>query len=155
MTTPLQIPIKYCKSLLASGTSYLTPTEAARFFHKVLYEWWGFVVNGTTDINNPGGFAAINMPAGFQSGTLIANGADGTTSFGADVFSSPSVDFTQLNSGSLVGKYLVCWAPRYQGQAMTDDGVYLIKSVDDPTHSCRYAQCGHPTAGQSPMVLGS
>ncbi len=134
MPTPLQIPIKYCKTLLASGSSKLTAVEASRFLHKLMYEWWGFCVNGGTDITNPGGIVAVNMPSGFQNGTTIASGSDGTTSFGFDVFSSPSVNFQTLNSGSLVGKYLVTWIPGSPGLAATDDGVYLIKSIEDATH---------------------
>lgn len=134
MPTPLQIPIKYCKTLLASGSTDLTPDQAARFFHKTLYEWWGFCVNGGESLNQPGGIAAVSMPAGFASGTVLASGGDGTTSFGFDVFSSPGTDFMALNSGSLIGMYLVTWIPGSPGLAATDDGVYFIKSVEDATH---------------------
>src|SRR5579871_6290511 len=142
MTTPLQIPIKYCKSLETPNTSWSLQNQAGalRFFQKLLYEWWGFCVNGGTSLTVPGGFAAINMPSGFQSGTLLMQGTDGSTSFGFDSFFSPSSNFiltsgsSGIVSGSLVGKYLVTWVPGSPGLAATDDGVYLIKSVDDPQH---------------------
>lgn len=130
--TALQIPIKYCKSLLASSSTSLTQTHALRFFDKVLYEFWGFCVNGGESLTVPGGMAAVSYPANFQSGTtLIAAGNDGSTLFGTDVFESLSTDFTTLNSGSLVGKYLVLWRP---GEDSLDDSVYMIKSIEDPTH---------------------
>jgi len=141
MTTPLQIPIKYCKSLEGpqfTAWTGLTATQASRFFHKVLYEWWGFCVNGTNDLHHAGGIVASNMPSGFRSGSLIAAGNDGSTSFGFDVFSSNSVNFMTITSGSLsgslVGKYLVTWVPGSPGEAATDDGVYFIKSVEDANH---------------------
>ena len=133
MSTPLQIPIKYCKTLLASGSSTLTATEASRFFHKLLYEWWGFCVNGTSDLVNPGGIVTASFPTGFTD-KVIASGGDGSTSFGFDVFESLSQNFTTLASGSLVGKYLVTWVPGSPGLAATDDGVYLIKSIEDANH---------------------
>ena len=79
------------------------------------------------------------MPTGFTDGVLMT-GNDGTTSFGFDVFSSPSSNFLLTSSlsaslsGSLIGKYLVTWVPGSPGLAATDDGVYFIKSVEDATH---------------------
>lgn len=139
MTTPLQIPIKFCKTLEAPQGSWthMTSPGAARFFHKLLFEWWGFCVNGTDDLVNPGGLASVSMPSGF-SDQVVASGNDGTTSFGFDVFSSPSTNFITMVSGSisgsLIGKYLVTWIPGSPGDAATDDGVYLIKSIEDATH---------------------
>lgn len=134
MPTAATLAVKYCKTLFASGSLTLTPVNASRIFHKILYEFWGFCVNGGTSLTVPGAIAGINMPVGFQSGTVIASGADGFTSFGSDVFSSPSTDFQTLNSGSLIGKYLVTWIPGSPGIDNTDDGVYFIKSVEDASH---------------------
>lgn len=136
MATAQQIPVKYCKTLLASGSTSMTPTQAARFFDKLLYEFWGFCVNGTNSLTVPGGFApvsGVNYPTGFQSGSsvLLAQGRDGSTTFGTDVFGSQSTNFLSVNSGSLIGRYLVTWVP---GQSSTDDSVYLIKSVEDANH---------------------
>jgi hypothetical protein len=44
MSRPL-IATKYCKTLLTSGSATFTPAYAARFFDKLLYEFWGFCVN--------------------------------------------------------------------------------------------------------------
>jgi hypothetical protein len=133
MPSEQQIPIKFVKSLLASGSADFTPTQSSRFFEKLLYEFWGFCVNGGTSLTQPGGLVAVSYPANFQSGStvLLAQGNDGTTSFGTDVFSSPSTNFLNVNSGSLIGKYLVTWVP---GSDSTDDSVYFIKSVEDATH---------------------
>lgn len=133
MTTPLQIPIKYCKTLLASGSTFMTAAQAGNFFTKLVYEFWGFCVNGGTSLTQPGGFAAVNLPAGVQSGSsvLLAQGNDGLTQFGLDTFNSLSVNFEQVNGGKLIGKYLVTWVP---GDSSTDDSVYIIKSVEDPAH---------------------
>lgn len=131
MATPQQIPIKFVKSLVAPGSSKFTATQASRFFHKLLYEFWGFCVNGGTSLITAGGFTSVVYPSGFQSGTLLAKGTDGTTSFGSNIFSSQAVDFTTVNSGSLINKYLVTWVP---GSISTDDSVYLIIGVDDSSH---------------------
>jgi len=137
MPTPLQIPIKYCKSLEGpeyTAWTFMTATEASRFFHRALYEWWGFCVNGTNSLTVPGGLAAVSVP----TGSLVAKGSDGTTSFGFDVFSSPGSNFITMMSGqvsgTLVGKYLVTWIPGSPDEQSTDDGVYFIKSVEDATH---------------------
>jgi len=133
MPTAQQIPLKYVKSLLATGSTDLQPANATRFFSKLLYEFWGFCVNGGASLTVPGGIADLSFPPGFQSGsnTLLARGADGSTTFGTDIFQSTSVNFTQVNSGSLIGKYLVTWVP---GGSSTDDSVYRITAVLDPTH---------------------
>lgn len=126
------IPIKYCKSLLASSSTAMSQSNALRFHDKALYEFWGFCVNGGDSLTEPGGFAHVSYPSNFQSGTtLIAAGHDGSTEFGTDIFESLGVNFTELNSGSLVGKYLVTWRP---GEDSTDDSVYFIKSIEDPFH---------------------
>lgn len=129
MPTP-QIPVKFVKSLLASGSGDFTPTQASRFFEKLLYEFWGFCINGGNSLFQPGGMANLSFPSGFQSGSsvLLAQGNDGSTQFGTDVFSSLGANFSAVNSGSLIGKYLVTWVP---GSDSTDDSVYFIKSVED------------------------
>ena len=131
-TTTQQIPIKYCKALLASSSTTFTPSLGLRFFDKVLYEFWGFCVNGGESLTQPGGFAAVSYPDNFQSGsTLLAAGNDGSTEFASDIFESLGVDFTSVNSGSLYGKYLVLWQP---GEDSMDDSIYRILSVEDPFH---------------------
>ena len=134
MSVPLPpTPAKFCKSLLASGSITLSPSLAARFLDKALYEFWGFCVNGGTSLTHPGGIAATHYPTGFESGSnvLLAAGNDGSTSFGTDIFESLSTNFSTLASGSLIGKYLVTWIP---GDASTDDSIYFIKSVEDVNH---------------------
>lgn len=104
------------------------------YWMKLLYEFWGFCVNGGSDLKVPGGFATISgslapnylsMAPTFESGTavLLASGSDGSTSYGTDVFTAPSVDWT---SGSMVGKWLVTWK---SGSTSTDDSVYPIVKV--------------------------
>lgn len=96
---------------------------------KLIYEFWGFCVNGGTSLSKPGGFATsqvtgsyLNLPAGFESGSLVlvASGSDGFTNLGMSVFNtvgSNSFDPT------VVGKYLVCWK---SGSTSTDDSIYQI-----------------------------
>ena len=128
MSTALDIPIKYCKSLLASSSTSFTRDHALRFFSKTLYEFWGFCVNGTDSLTSPGGIAHVSFPSNFQSGTtLLASGTDGATTFGTDTFEATSVNFQTLPSGSLIGKYLVLWKP---SEGTTDDSIYFIKSVE-------------------------
>lgn len=130
MTAP-NIPLKFMKTLTTTGS--LSRQEAGRFLGKLLYEFWGFAVNGGPSETIPGGFAPVSgvlYPSGFESGstTLLATAKDGQTNFGGDYFISKQLNFTQLNaSGNLIGKYLVCWKP---GVPSTDDGVYPIIGQD-------------------------
>lgn len=116
---------------IPTGNSY----AGSLLFHaKLLYEFWGFCVNGSNDLRQPSGFATISgtlapnyikMPANFESGSsvLLASGSDGSTVYGSNIFSAPSVNWT---SGSLVGKYLVTWK---SGSTSTDDSIYPITRV--------------------------
>lgn len=145
MTAP-NIPLKFIKTLNTTGS--LSQTEAGRFFLKLLYEFWGFCVNGEDDLLNPRGFAAVSgvlAPSGFDSGstTLWGQGRDGITDFGSDFFHSDSLNFITLDQGSgtgnnatrgqLWGKYLVTWIP---GSDSTDDSIYPITSIVD-AHTIR------------------
>lgn len=136
MTAP-NIPLKFVKSMVASGS--LSTTETGRFFIKLLYEFWGFCVNGNdSSLLIPGGFAAVSgvlAPPGFESGSTVlwAQGRDGKTDFGTDIFHSDSINFINLDlasasRGQLIGKYLVTW----KGESdSTDDGVYPIMGIVD------------------------
>lgn len=135
MSSHLQIPIKFCKSLLASSSTNFSPWKASRFLDKLIYEFWGFCVNGGTSLSSPGGFADVSYPSGFENGSaVIASGSAGRTSFGNVMFTSEEVNFESLEEsvgGSLIGKYLVTWAP---GSDSTDDSIYMIHGVEDPSH---------------------
>ena len=126
------IPIKHCKTLLASGSTTLTAAQTARFFDKLLYEFWGFCVNGSDSVLEPGGIASLSYPDGFASGSnvLLATGQDGFTFFGSNIFGSTSIDFSAVADGNLLGKYLVTWV---EGSDSFDDGIYQILRVEDPT----------------------
>lgn len=135
MTAP-DIPLKFIKTLTATGS--LSTTEAGRFFTKLLYEFWGFCVNGGENLFTPGGFAAVSgvlAPPGFESGstTLWATGRDGRTDFADNIFHSDTVNFINLAGGTtqrdqLIGKYLVTWLPDSDS---TDDSVYPIIGIVD------------------------
>lgn len=122
-------PVKLVKAIETNGY-WLTTSEASHWLFKVLYEFWGFVVNGDNDPQVPHGFAVsggINLPVLVTSG-VIASGIDGITSFGGNTFFSPSTDFSSLNvTGSLLNKYLVMWQ---SGSTSYDDGIYKIEYVD-------------------------
>jgi hypothetical protein len=122
--------VKFVKAI-ESNTFSLTPSRAGRWFSKLLYEFWGFVINGGDDLQVAYGFASggLNFPSGFTTGShVLAAGNDGSTSFGASTFFSPTTDFLSLNvTGSLLGKYLVAWQ---SGSTSTDDGIYKILYVE-------------------------
>jgi hypothetical protein len=99
-----------------------------RWLHKLIYEFWGFCVNGGNSLTQPGGFAPLSgvlMPHGFESGSavLIASGTDGQTTLGMPFFVAPSVNWT---SGSMVGRWLVTWQ---SSSKSTDDSIYPIIQV--------------------------
>lgn len=103
---------------------------------RILYEFWGFCVNGTNDLKHPGGFptgstssthltGVINMPAGWESGSniLIYSNSDGSTVNGLPYFTGSSF------FSSHVGKWLTTWK---SGSTSTDDGIYLITGLIGP-----------------------
>jgi hypothetical protein len=108
-----------------------TATNAMRWTFKLIYEFWGFCVNGGSDLKVPGGFAssgsipvlsgAVIFPAGFESGStvLLASGTDGFTADGMPFFNT--VD--NIFSASYVGKHIVTWK---SGSVSTDDSIYQI-----------------------------
>lgn len=120
---------KFVRAHFISPT--LTATVANRWLFKLLYEFWGFCVNGGDSLTAPGGFAssgsvpvlsgAVVFPAGFESGStvLLASGSDGTTDAGMPFFNVTNPIF----SSSYVGKHLVTWK---SGSTSTDDSVYEI-----------------------------
>lgn len=108
--------------------------DAGRFFAKLLYEFWGFVVNGGNSTTVAGGYpaGALSYPSGFESGSsLLADGIDGLTRFPEKTFFSDSTDFVALNAqGALKDKYLVMWK---SGSTSYDDGIYKILGTDSTT----------------------
>lgn len=105
------------------------------WLNKVIYEFWGFCINGGNSLTAPGGFATsqatgsyINMPAGFESGslTLLVTGSDGSTTLDLPYFSALSSPFLQ----SHVNKYLVTWQ---SGSTSTDDSIYRITEYINPS----------------------
>ena len=96
---------------------------------KLVYEFWGFCVNGGNSLTLPGGFATsqtsgsyLNMPVGFESGStaLLASGSDGVTMVGNPFF---NVTGSSPFSPAMVGKHLVMWK---SGSTSTDDSIYKI-----------------------------
>lgn len=103
---------------------------ALRWLHKLMYEFWGFCVNGTNSLTVPGGFAPLSgviMPTGFESGSnvLLASGSDGQTVVGQPFFQASSINWTS-GSGAYVGKHLVTWK---SSSLSTDDSIYLITQI--------------------------
>lgn len=123
---PNQLTSKFVKAHHVNAS--VTTTNAIRWLHKLMYEFWGFCVNGTDSLLIPGGLApsaSVIFPALWQSGSsvLLASGSDGTTTLGNSIFTANSVDWT---SGSVVGKWLVTWK---SGSISTDDSIYPITQI--------------------------
>lgn len=114
------------KYLRAHAIDSTTPTQSLVWFMKVLYEFWGYCYN-TPESHDIGalGFpvGGIDMPAGFESGSLLHTGSSGYTVLGESIFRDDIADFT---SGSLAGKHLVTWK---SGSTINDDGIYKIKRI--------------------------
>lgn len=111
--------------------SHFIPTGANGFqwFFKLIYEFWGFCVNGGNDTVNPGGFSpstgVYQMPwAPYSSSAaaagLLASGSDGFTHVGLPFFNSINQN---AFSASYVNRWLVTWQ---SGSTSTDDSVYQI-----------------------------
>lgn len=110
-----------------------TTTTAMRWTFKLIYEFWGFCVNGGDSLTRPNGFAssgsigttqlsgAVIFPAGFESGStvLLASGTDGKTDAGMPFFNTVAPIF----SASYVNKHIVAWK---SGSTSSDDSIYQI-----------------------------
>lgn len=121
-----ELTTKFVKAHIT--TAAVTNVTAMRWHHKLMYEFWGFCINGDDSLLQPRGFAPLSgvlFPAGWQSGStvLLASGSDGTTQDGMPFFTAPSINW---QSGSYVGKHLVTWK---SGSISTDDSIYLITQV--------------------------
>lgn len=100
-------------------------THSESWIFRVLFEFWGFCVNGSNDLVNPGlgAFAPVSgvyqIPWTTQTG-LLNSGSDGFTQNGMPFFNTVAQN---VFSASWVGKYLVTWQ---SGSTSTDDSIYLI-----------------------------
>ena len=132
---------------------FIRPTVSARkalaWEMKLIYEFWGFCVNGDNDltgaIGSAKGFATtgISMPSGFQSGSLLASGSDGVTHLGMPFFSSSSGVFSSTH----IGSHLVTWK---SGSTSTDDSIYEITQFLD-SNTIRV----DPHSGGTPYISAS
>lgn len=119
------------------GMIFANPNSAGRSIPwrmKWIYEFWGFVLNGTSSTTIPGGFATngVNWPANFTGGTsLLASGTDGYHSaVSGDQFSGECVFSTASSAPfttSMIGKVLVMWKP---GSTSSEDSIYLITRIN-------------------------
>lgn len=120
-------------------TSSMSPDNSFGYMLRLLYEFWGFCVNGSNDLVFPGGFptgstpttfisGVINMPAGWGSGSnvLLLSGNDGTTTNGMPWFTGSNFN------NSHVGKYITLWR---SGSSSTDDSIYQITRTFFPSGS--------------------
>lgn len=103
-------------------------SQAMLYFLRVVYEFWGFCVNGTNNTQTPGGFSTshttgsyIVMPTGWESGSTVlrASGSDGFTQAGTTLFTTLSSKF----SASYKGMHISIWE---SGSRSTDDSIYPI-----------------------------
>lgn len=131
MTVPQPLTVKYLRYFEAPSMS----SSGAMFglWLRLLYEFWGFCVNGTDDLKHPGGFptgsasdihmtGAINMPTNWESGStvLIYSNSDGITLEGMPWFTGSN--FT----ADMVGKWLTVWK---SGSSSGDDSIYKITQL--------------------------
>lgn len=105
-----------------------TNANSLRWLHKLMYEFWGFCINGSNDLRVPGGFAPVSgvlFPTNWENGpsVLFASGSDGVTQDGMPFFVAPSVNWT---SASLLNKWLVVWK---SGSSCRDDSIYPITQI--------------------------
>lgn len=125
-----------------------TATFGFAWFFKLMYEFWGFCVNGSDSLTAAGGFSSlsgIGMPAGFQNGVtssiLLSSGTDGFTADGMPFFNTVGPIF----SASYVGKHLVCWK---SGSTSTDDSIYEITQwINSSSVRVNVLQGGTPYSG--------
>lgn len=96
---------------------------------RLIYEFWGYCVNGTTALTTPGGMPTTptNGPANaFEGTTVLATGSDGVTTADSSSFTSAAAPFTS----AMVGAHLVVWSP---GSGSSEDSVYRITNFVSST----------------------
>src|SRR5579871_1397162 len=129
MTAP-QLQAKFLRAYAIPPNSGGTNGDMG-WILRLVYEFWGFCVNGDNNLGRPGpGSVAnsqlsgsyINMPVGWESGSnvLLASGSDGTTVQGLPYF---NVTGSTPFSPNMVGKWLTMWQ---SGSTSTDDSIYYI-----------------------------
>lgn len=121
-----ELTAKFVKAHVVNTS--ISNASAMRWLHKLMYEFWGFCINGDNDLLKPRGFAPMSgvlFPELWQSGTavLLASGSDGQTIDGMPFFTANSINWT---SSSLLGKWLVTWK---SGSTSTDDSIYPITQI--------------------------
>jgi hypothetical protein len=133
---------KFLRSFYFGGS--LSANQGVILILKLIYEFWGFCLNGGNSLTQPGGMASsqvtgsyLSQATGFESGSnvLLASGSDGVTSAGLPYFTTVT---TAPFSTASVGKWLVLWK---SGSTSTDDSIYPITKflgsgsvVVDPTY---------------------
>lgn len=127
--------------------------EGERWFFKLMYEFWGFCVNGSDNLRVPGGFpvtGVYGMPwmgpgdspyTGSSDLSLITSGSDGFTEVGMPFFNTVNHVF----SSSYVNLYLVTWK---SGSTSTDDSIYQITQwLNSSSVRVNVLQGGTPYSG--------
>lgn len=126
MTAPT-IQAKFLRAFEIQPTPSNGTDGSMSLIWRLVLEFWGFCVNGSNDLVNPGLGSVptgsfTNLPGGWLTGStvLLKSGSDGTTSAGLPYF---NVTGSQPFSPNLVGKWLTTWQ---SGSTSTDDSIYLI-----------------------------
>jgi len=136
------------KFIRAHSIPTMSSGQGFAWFFRLLYEFWGFCVNGDTDLVTPGSasFApasgVFGMPTSFATTGTLASGSDGFTTDGMPFFGSLS---TTAFSSSYVNKHLVIWK---SGSSSTDDSVYQITQwINSSSIRVNVLQGGTPYSG--------
>lgn len=117
----------FVRSLFVNGGG--TGASGAGPTMRLLYELWGYCVNGTAALTTPGGMPTTptSGPAnGFEGTTVLATGNDGVTSSGLDTFDSAGASFTSAH----LGKHIVVWKP---SDPTSENSIYTIIGVPSST----------------------
>ncbi len=136
------------KFIRAHAIPTLTTGQGFAWFFRLLYEFWGFCVNGDVSLTTPGSasFAPVSgvfgMPTAFATTGTLASGSDGFTTVGMPFFNSLSAT---AFSSSYVNKHLVVWQ---SGSPSTDDSVYQITQwINSSSVRVNVLQGGTPYTG--------
>jgi len=119
----------FVRSLVVDPLTYSPSARATAITLRMIYEFWGYCVNGTALLTTPGGMPTTPTagPAnGFEGTTVLATGSDGATIVGADTFDSAGATFTSAH----LNKHLVVWKP---GDPTSENSIYQIIGVPSST----------------------
>jgi hypothetical protein len=120
----------FVRSLVVDPLTYTPSSRSTGIALRMIYEFWGYCINGTTSLTSPGGMPTTPTAGptnGFEGTTVLATGSDGATIAGTDTLDSAGASFSVA---SHLNKHIVIWKP---SDPTSENSIYQIIGVPSST----------------------